>query len=54
MVDANVLLSAIRERLSPFKCPKAVIHVSELLKTATGKIGGEKAKLRRTYATYYQ
>ena len=51
-IDANMLLSAVRERLSPFKCPKAVIHVSELPKTATGKI--EKAKLRRTYAAYYQ
>jgi acyl-CoA synthetase (AMP-forming)/AMP-acid ligase II len=51
-IDANMLLSAVRERLSPFKCPKAVIHVSELPKTATGKI--EKAKLRRTYAAYFQ
>jgi acyl-CoA synthetase (AMP-forming)/AMP-acid ligase II len=51
-LDADVLLSAVRERLSPFKCPKAVIHVSELPKTATGKI--EKAKLRRTYAAHYQ
>jgi acyl-CoA synthetase (AMP-forming)/AMP-acid ligase II len=51
-IDANMLLSAVRERLSPFKCPKAVIHVSELPKTATGKI--EKTKLRRTYAAYYQ
>lgn len=51
-IDAHMLLSAVRERLSPFKCPKAVIHVSELPKTATGKI--EKAKLRRNYAAYYQ
>lgn len=51
-IDADTLLSAVRERLSPFKCPKAVIHVSELPKTATGKI--EKAKLRRSYAAYYQ
>ena len=51
-IDANMLLSTVRERLSPFKCPKAVIHVSELPKTATGKI--EKAKLRRTFAAYYQ
>ena len=51
-IDANMLLSAVRARLSPFKCPKAVIHVSELPKTATGKI--EKEKLRRTYAAYYQ
>ena len=51
-IDANTLLATVRERLSPFKCPKAVIHVPELPKTATGKI--EKAKLRRTYAAYYQ
>jgi acyl-CoA synthetase (AMP-forming)/AMP-acid ligase II len=51
-IDADILMSAVRERLSPFKCPKAVIHVSELPKTATGKI--EKAKLRRTYAAYYR
>jgi acyl-CoA synthetase (AMP-forming)/AMP-acid ligase II len=51
-IDTDGLLAAVRERLSPFKCPKAVIHVSELPKTATGKI--EKAKLRRTYAAYYK
>ncbi|WP_426438759.1 AMP-binding protein [Bradyrhizobium genosp. P] len=50
-IDTDMLLSAVRERLSPFKCPKAVIHVPELPKTATGKI--EKAKLRRIYAAYY-
>jgi acyl-CoA synthetase (AMP-forming)/AMP-acid ligase II len=51
-IDTDALLAATRERLSPFKCPKAVIHLQELPKTATGKI--EKAKLRRTYAAHYQ
>lgn len=51
-IDSDTLLSAVRERLSSFKCPKAVIHVSELPKTATGKI--EKAKLKRTYEAYYR
>lgn len=51
-IDTTVLLSAVRERLSPFKCPKAVIHVPELPKTATGKI--EKAKLRQAYASFYR
>ncbi len=51
-IDAVPLMAAMRDKLSPFKCPKAVIQVTELPKTATGKI--EKAKLRKSYAGYYQ
>lgn len=51
-LDTETLLAAVKERLSPFKCPKAVILVGELPKTATGKV--EKAKLRRTYASFYE
>ncbi len=51
-IDVEPLLAAVREKLSPFKCPKAVIQVPEMPKTATGKI--EKAKLRKAYAGYYQ
>ena len=49
--DADSLLRRLRERLSPFKCPKAVIAVAELPKTATGKI--QKAKLRRAHIGHY-
>jgi acyl-CoA synthetase (AMP-forming)/AMP-acid ligase II len=51
-LDTETLLAAVKERLSPFKCPKAIIQVGELPKTATGKV--EKAKLRRTYASFYE
>jgi acyl-CoA synthetase (AMP-forming)/AMP-acid ligase II len=51
-VDSQQLMAAVRSRLSPFKCPKGLIRVEELPKTATGKI--QKAKLRQTYASYYE
>jgi acyl-CoA synthetase (AMP-forming)/AMP-acid ligase II len=50
-VDDEQLMAAVRGRLSPFKCPKGLIRLEALPKTATGKI--QKAKLRQTYASYY-
>ncbi|HEY2559323.1 MAG TPA: AMP-binding protein [Caldimonas sp.] len=51
-IDAARLLSAMRRTLSPYKCPKAVIQIAELPKTATGKV--QKAKLRAAYASFYE
>jgi acyl-coenzyme A synthetase/AMP-(fatty) acid ligase len=42
----------LRERLSPFKCPKAVVVVEEFPKTATGKV--QKVELRRRFAGFYK
>jgi acyl-CoA synthetase (AMP-forming)/AMP-acid ligase II len=50
-IDADTLLRRLRERLSPFKCPKAIVQVPELPKTATGKI--QKAKLRQLYKMHF-
>ena len=50
-IDEAQLVAGARQRLSPFKCPKAVIVLPELPKTATGKV--QKAKLRSTYADFY-
>ncbi len=44
-------LAKLRERLSPFKCPKAIIVVDAFPKTATGKV--QKIELRKKYAGYY-
>ena len=44
-------LSLIRAQLSPFKCPKAIITVESLPKTATGKI--QKVEVRKRFADYY-
>jgi acyl-CoA synthetase (AMP-forming)/AMP-acid ligase II len=50
IAEAELLLR-IRERLSPFKCPKAIIVVEAFPKTATGKI--QKMELRKLYAELY-
>jgi acyl-CoA synthetase (AMP-forming)/AMP-acid ligase II len=50
-VDEADVLNAVRARLSPFKCPKALILVEEFPKTATGKV--QKVELRKKYAGYY-
>lgn len=49
--DWGAFRHALRSRLSPFKCPKDLILLESLPKTATGKI--EKAKLRRAYLQHY-
>jgi acyl-CoA synthetase (AMP-forming)/AMP-acid ligase II len=51
-VDEAALLAKVRENLSPFKCPKAVILVESFPKTATGKV--QKVELRRQFAEYYK
>jgi fatty-acyl-CoA synthase len=45
--DGDALRARLRERLAGFKVPKEVRYVTELPKTATGKI--RKPDLRRTY-----
>jgi len=51
-IDEASVLVKVRERLSPFKCPKAVIVVEEFPKTATGKV--QKVELRRRFADFYK
>ncbi len=50
-VDEGETLAKVRERLSPFKCPKALIVVEEFPKTATGKV--QKVELRKQFADFY-
>ena len=51
-IDEAETLAKLREHLSPFKCPKAVIVVEELPKTATGKV--QKVELRKRFAEFYR
>jgi acyl-CoA synthetase (AMP-forming)/AMP-acid ligase II len=51
-IDEAKVLAGLRDRLSPFKCPKAVIVVEEFPKTATGKV--QKVELRRRFADFYK
>ncbi len=50
-IDEAALSQRLRERLSPYKCPKAFIQVEAMPKTATGKI--QKSVLRQQYAGYF-
>jgi acyl-CoA synthetase (AMP-forming)/AMP-acid ligase II len=51
-IEEEAVLVRVRERLSPFKCPKAIIVVEEFPKTATGKV--QKVELRRQFAGFYK
>lgn len=51
-IDAEGVLVRLRQKLSPFKCPKAIIVVGEMPKTATGKI--QKTKVRQNFADYFR
>jgi acyl-CoA synthetase (AMP-forming)/AMP-acid ligase II len=51
-IDEALVLAKLRDRLSPFKCPKAIIVVEEFPKTATGKV--QKVELRRRFADFYK
>jgi acyl-CoA synthetase (AMP-forming)/AMP-acid ligase II len=51
-IDEAAILSKVRDRLSPFKCPKAVIVVESFPKTATGKV--QKVELRKQFAEFYK
>ena len=46
------LLVRLRQHLSPYKCPKRIVFVDTMPKTATGKI--QKAKLRVELADLYR
>ncbi len=50
-IEPEDTLIRVREQLSPFKCPKAVVVVDEFPKTATGKV--QKVELRKRFADYY-
>ena len=50
-LEPDSILRSVRAQLSAFKCPKALIVVEELPKTATGKI--QKNKLRQRFAAFY-
>jgi acyl-CoA synthetase (AMP-forming)/AMP-acid ligase II len=50
-IDEAALQARLRDTLSPYKCPKALILVDALPRTATGKI--QKSVLRQTYAAYF-
>jgi acyl-CoA synthetase (AMP-forming)/AMP-acid ligase II len=45
------LLANVRQHLSPFKCPKKILFIDQMPKTATGKI--QKGKLRSQLASVY-
>ena len=51
-VSESELLEKVRQRLSPFKCPKRVLFAEAMPKTATGKI--QKGKLRSSLAETYK
>jgi acyl-CoA synthetase (AMP-forming)/AMP-acid ligase II len=51
-IDESELLAKVRTVLSPYKCPKAVIAVDRLPKTATNKV--QKAELRQRFAAHYR
>ena len=44
-------MTALRDRLSPFKCPKRIVFVEAMPKTATGKI--RKGELRKHLSDTY-
>lgn len=50
-IDQGETLARIQAELSPFKCPKAIITVDALPKTATGKV--QKVEVRKRFADYY-
>jgi len=51
-IEEGAVLAKLRDRLSPFKCPKAIIVVEEFPKTATGKV--QKVELRRRFSGFYK
>jgi len=50
--DESKFNERLRNNLSPFKCPKGIIVVDSMPKTATGKI--QKAELRKIHNDYYK
>lgn len=51
-LDEAAIAARLRERLSPYKCPKAFIVVDATPKTATGKV--QKAVLRKRFVDYFR
>jgi acyl-CoA synthetase (AMP-forming)/AMP-acid ligase II len=51
-IDEQMLLTKLRDQLSPYKCPKRIVFMEAFPKTATGKV--QKAKLRAELAALYQ
>ncbi len=51
-IDAEEVLRKVRGKLSPFKCPKAILVVEAMPKTATGKI--QKAQVRKNFVGHFQ
>lgn len=51
-IDETAVLARLRDRLSPFKLPKAFIVVDATPKTATGKI--QKSVLRQRFAEHFR
>lgn len=51
IIDESDLLTRARSRLSPYKCPKAVIFLDSMPKTATNKV--QKNELRERFADYF-
>jgi len=51
-IDTDEVLARLRQKLSPFKCPKALLVIDAMPKTATGKI--QKAKVRQDFADYFR
>ena len=50
-IDADELIATLKTHLAGFKVPKAVVFISELPKTSTGKI--QKNIVRSEYTAYY-
>ncbi len=51
-IDTGSVLARLKTRLSPFKCPKAIIVRDVLPKTATGKI--QKTEVRKAHADFFR
>lgn len=52
VLDEQAVLADVRDRLSSFKVPKALVVVDELPRTSTGKV--QKHVLRERYADLYE
>jgi len=50
-LDPEEVLHKVKQKLSPFKCPKAIVVVDAMPKTATGKI--QKNQVRKDFAAYF-
>jgi len=51
-IDTDEVLARLRQKLSPFKCPKALLVIDAMPKTATGKV--QKTKVRQDFADYFR